>query len=548
MDAEKITELLRIHGNEITWESHLAFVDRMSQWEPSEILDYQESLVDYLVRGAWVNTSQNRVISLDNGTIDASGVRRQIELLEHSISRLSEDAPEGFLDMWERDLERLRHYVPEVKGSTPVPAGLIGVPLHPWMTPTFGEEEHEGRPVKRARLLKFVNYTDQGDLHELRLLLRAAPWAYRRRTGKRLGGIEPCRSEEFYTTSSNEWFTTVVRLRRGDDVVEYFATAPGPSAEYAELDHGGYYRAFARLLGATVDSISARPIDGIQASEHSWLVRDAQVISDRPAPAEHSEPNALSADIGTALFAAGTNRASHPRLAEDAFWKLIGLIDNEVSDESIEGLTTALAKKSVKSITGFQETLTDVLYRLDRPELTKPPGSVEPSTMSDDVFLYFRCEVVAHGLDAVNAVLVAGGIVEDDWPSENGESLLNIASNAFELKTGEPFEHETEFSYESASNTEAWTGVPPPAGEVPVGGVSVRSHSVEPDGSGRERVRFWATSSTDEALAAHTAAERKLWGANYRGVIDFVPLPLYERLNITKALARVSYYRPVNAS
>ena len=544
MDAERITELLRAHGNAITWESHLAFVERMSQWEPEEILDYQDSLLGHFSRGAWVNTSQNRTITLPNtGTFDASSVDEQIELLEFSISHTGLLTPDQVAG-WQQDLDRLRALRPAIEAPIDIPRGLIGVPLHPWMTPAFGRKDPD-EPLPRASLKRFINNTDQGNFHDLRLVLRAAPWAYHRRTGKRLVDVEPCSSEEFHTTGRNEWFTTVVGLRRGGDRVEYLAASPGPSAGYATLDRNGCFRAFARLLGASIESIGARPVDGLQVEEHSWLVHDAQVISDRAAERESAKPNALSAAMGALLFATGTDRSQHPRLDEDAFWNLIALVDDELSDESIARLTTALAKKPIKSIIGFHETLTDVLYRLDRPELTKPPGSTEPSVMSDDVFLYARCAVVARGAKAVQSVLEAGGIVEEDWNGELGESLLSVAPEAFELKSGEPFDHETEFSYESASNAVAWGGDPLRSGDLPIAAFGVRSHSTDADGRGRERVRYWLTPSRDDAVASHDAVERGLWGENYGGVMDAVALPPADSLSVTKALGRVSYFRPV---
>jgi hypothetical protein len=523
------------------WDSHLAVVELLSTWAPDEILDFHETLIEHIATGRWTNTGTDDTITLGfSGQIDAASIAQHIQMNEMFLEmpHLS-DSDKARISA---DLEVLRTWTPAEHRDVPVPAGHIGIPLHAWAS-LYGFPVGDGDPLKkRKKLAAIINDESAGAAHENRLLLRAAPWAYHRVTGQRLSGVLACPLEEFHATGTMEWFTTVVRLSRGSDLVEYLAATPSPSADAAAVDRSGYFAKFARSIGARIDDIHARPIDAIAKDSDSWFVSDGQVISDQLATPDTAAENALSMSLHSALFE--PSKKAPARMEAATFWKLIALLDAELSDGSVDTLVRTLCKKPLRSITGFHETLTDQLYALDRPELTKPPGSAEPSMMSDDVFLHFRCAVVARGTEAVASVLAAGGIVEGDWRGDVGEILLSVAARAWELKTGEPFEYETELSYESASNAEAWGRDPVPS-VIPIGAHAIRSVTVV-DGVSRERVRFWKRPDLTEALAAHRQAERELWGDASARILDSCAIPEYEPLSTTVALGRVSYFRPIS--
>jgi hypothetical protein len=70
-----------------------------------------------------------------------------------------------------------------------------------------------------------------------------------------------------------------------------------------------------------------------------------------------------------------------------------------------------------------------------------------------DGFLYARCVVVANGKEFYEAVLKD----PSKFPKNmEFESLLGLASGAYELKTGKEFEYSTGCSYESFSNPAGW--------------------------------------------------------------------------------------------
>ncbi|MFH8411185.1 DUF4240 domain-containing protein [Streptomyces sp. NPDC018019] len=138
---------------------------------------------------------------------------------------------------------------------------------------------------------------------------------------------------------------------------------------------------------------------------------------------------------------------------EDTFWKLIEdrrpAGPDPDSERLAAALTEHLAQSPVSVVTGFAEQLSWALYRLDRKELGQG--------LSGDVFLYARCAVVAAGREVFEGVLqdpgafapFAAGLI---W----AESLLYTPDHAYERVTGEEWDRNTRYSYESYSNTGGW--------------------------------------------------------------------------------------------
>lgn len=137
---------------------------------------------------------------------------------------------------------------------------------------------------------------------------------------------------------------------------------------------------------------------------------------------------------------------------EGTFWKLIEDCrptgQDPDSEQLAATLTERLAQSPVRVVTGFAEQLSWALYRLDRRELGQD--------LSGDAFLYTRCAVVA-GREVFEGVLQdpeAFALFATDliW----AESLLYTPDHAYERITGEEWDRNTRYSYESYSNTDGW--------------------------------------------------------------------------------------------
>mgnify|MGYP002397618692 CR=1 FL=1 len=73
--------------------------------------------------------------------------------------------------------------------------------------------------------------------------------------------------------------------------------------------------------------------------------------------------------------------------------------------------------------------------------------------LSVDDFLFVRCAVVAEGKAYFENILQN----PSEFPSEiSFEPILNLADQAYELKTGRTFEYFPPVSYETYSNKKAW--------------------------------------------------------------------------------------------
>lgn len=141
-------------------------------------------------------------------------------------------------------------------------------------------------------------------------------------------------------------------------------------------------------------------------------------------------------------------------LSEQEFWSLIDLLDweQDTDDAITKPLVEALSNLPVSKIYGFEEQLAEKLYALDKEEIAQQFPSY-PSRFSVDGFLYDRLCVVANGKAVYEAVL------EDPtrMPTEvSFEPLLYVASQAYELKTGNTFDYQPTVNYETYSNKEGW--------------------------------------------------------------------------------------------
>ncbi|WP_344343607.1 DUF4240 domain-containing protein [Kitasatospora putterlickiae] len=152
----------------------------------------------------------------------------------------------------------------------------------------------------------------------------------------------------------------------------------------------------------------------------------------------------------------------------ERFWQLIDLIGGEPAvafcatfDDGCERLGAALAAGPAEEIVGFGERFAEALYRLDREEYgtqsASDPDDPEdrPLPLSDDGFLYARAAVVASGRTAYERVLADPALFAR-YSFRSGESLLYVHEEAYETATGEEWDHDTRYDYESCSNREGW--------------------------------------------------------------------------------------------
>lgn len=138
---------------------------------------------------------------------------------------------------------------------------------------------------------------------------------------------------------------------------------------------------------------------------------------------------------------------------ENTFWQLIEDCRPTGSDPDFERLAAALTEHLAQSpvcvVTGFAEQLAWALYRLDRRELGQ--------NLSGDAFLYTRCAVVAAGRALFEDVLRdADAFTPFATDLIWAENLLYTPVRAYERVTGEAWDHNTRYSYESYSNTGGW--------------------------------------------------------------------------------------------
>ncbi|MPY30764.1 DUF4240 domain-containing protein [Streptomyces adustus] len=140
---------------------------------------------------------------------------------------------------------------------------------------------------------------------------------------------------------------------------------------------------------------------------------------------------------------------------EDAFWQLIEDCRPTAPDPDAELLAAAvaecLAQSPLSTVTGFAEQLSWALYRLDRKEYGH--------NLSGDGFLYTRAAIVAAGRTVFDSVLqdpaaFAPYATDLIW----AESLLYTPDRAYKRITGEEWDRDTRYSYESYSNAEGWAG------------------------------------------------------------------------------------------
>jgi hypothetical protein len=147
-------------------------------------------------------------------------------------------------------------------------------------------------------------------------------------------------------------------------------------------------------------------------------------------------------------------------MTDEAFWVLISELDwDKTGDDEavIEPVVASLARMSASDIADFEDIMSEKLFGLDTSAHARNIGSEAYPGRDDyfsvDWFLYVRCCAVANGKAFYQRALTDPTAMPKDMEFE---ALLSIAGNAYERKTGRPFEHAARIDYETFSNKHGW--------------------------------------------------------------------------------------------
>jgi hypothetical protein len=145
---------------------------------------------------------------------------------------------------------------------------------------------------------------------------------------------------------------------------------------------------------------------------------------------------------------------------ENEFWKIIDMFEWKHAGDDEKILKKAinhLSKRSDEDIYRFDDILSKLLYDLDGKEYAKNIGEGayidEDNYFSVDEFLYSRCVVVANGKEFYYEVLNNPESMPEDMEFE---ALLYIASDAYEMKHEDEYDHIPKFDFETYSNKRRW--------------------------------------------------------------------------------------------
>jgi hypothetical protein len=142
-------------------------------------------------------------------------------------------------------------------------------------------------------------------------------------------------------------------------------------------------------------------------------------------------------------------------LSDAQFWNVIDALDwsKKKQTEIIAPAVAMLAAMPIANIYLFKDYVAEKLYQLDtRQHAAAYLAKEEEDFLSADDFLYTRCAVLVEGKEFYKNILAK--------PSEmpNGisfEPLLDIANEAYTIKTGKELSYFPSFNYETQSNKEA---------------------------------------------------------------------------------------------
>lgn len=115
-----------------------------------------------------------------------------------------------------------------------------------------------------------------------------------------------------------------------------------------------------------------------------------------------------------------------------------------------------MSKQSEADICNFQDVLSEKLFHLDKKVFAQKIGKnswIAEQPFSSDNFLYARACVVANGKIFYEKILKQSELMPKNYTFE---ALFDIASMAYEMKTGKSFNYVSPISYETFSNPKGW--------------------------------------------------------------------------------------------
>ncbi|WP_329030679.1 DUF4240 domain-containing protein [Streptomyces sp. NBC_01423] len=145
------------------------------------------------------------------------------------------------------------------------------------------------------------------------------------------------------------------------------------------------------------------------------------------------------------------------------FWALTATLNGKATEANCHRLAKRLSRRPLPDITAFAEHHAEALYRLDQEQFGSLPvvgmttETGAPFPQSGDSFLYARCAVVAAGREAWESALSDPAEFAPYTSLDyDGERLLYIPDEAYELATGKEWHRTTRYCYESFSNKDGW--------------------------------------------------------------------------------------------
>jgi hypothetical protein len=148
-------------------------------------------------------------------------------------------------------------------------------------------------------------------------------------------------------------------------------------------------------------------------------------------------------------------------MTDAQFWSIIAQLDWTSTAGHEAGLAPAvgaLATLGPGAITAFADRLAAKLHALDTRAHARQMGvsayrDEDPDAFSADAFLYARCAVVVNGPAYYAQVLAEPRHMPKDVEFE---ALLVLPAQAYELATGDPFDHLAQPDFETFANRVGW--------------------------------------------------------------------------------------------
>lgn len=191
----------------------------------------------------------------------------------------------------------------------------------------------------------------------------------------------------------------------------------------------------------------------------------------RPDQDEQPEPVPVAVDCPTIEPTVDDSEirssAEDAAMPADEFWDYIALLEGQTTEAGFDRLADALAAAGVDAALAFDIRLALSLYELDslcRADWYSANDPAGLGSVSDDTFLYARCDTIAAGRANWEAAVADNTLPWGDVdPSTGmGEFLLYVGADAAQ-RLGVPIEEYWDrlysalpLSYETGSNPNGW--------------------------------------------------------------------------------------------